>query len=133
MTINSMSQEQRTYYLLKKGMDASSYRSKVISNNTSNFNTPGYKRHYVTFEDSLNNSMDNLSMKITKGQHINDGISYGDIKEEVDRTSSMRTDGNNVDLDHEMVNKSSNALMYSALITQANNKLSTTKYVINGR
>lgn len=133
MTINSMSPEQRTYYLLKKSMDTSSYRSKVISNNISNFNTPGYKRHYVTFEDSLNNSMDNLSLKTTKNQHINDGISYGDIKEEVDRTSSMRTDGNNVDLDHEMVNKSSNALMYNALITQANNKLSTTKYVINSK
>ncbi len=45
----------------------------------------------------------------------------------------MRTDGNNVDIDNEMVNNSANALMYNALVTQVNNRLATTRYIINGR
>jgi flagellar basal-body rod protein FlgB len=44
----------------------------------------------------------------------------------------MRADGNNVDLDVEKVNQAANTLMYNALVTQANSKLSASKYVITG-
>lgn len=64
---------------------------------------------------------------------MNDGVEFGQVKEEVDNSTSMRTDGNNVDIDNEMVNNSANALMYNALVTQANNRLATTRYIINGR
>ena len=49
-----------------------------------------------------------------------------------DKSTSMRTDGNNVDMDLEKVNQASNTLMYNALITQANSKLNMTKSVISG-
>jgi flagellar basal-body rod protein FlgB len=44
----------------------------------------------------------------------------------------MREDGNNVNIDSEMTNQAANSLMYNALITQINNRLSNTRTVING-
>ncbi len=133
MRVEDMSNSQWVNDLLKKSMDASSYRGKVTSNNIANYNTPGYKRHYVTFEETLKDNLNNINMKLTKEKHINDGSEFGQVKEEVDDSTSMRTDGNNVDIDNEMVNNSANALMYNALVTQANNRLATTRYIINGR
>ncbi|EJO5346030.1 flagellar basal body rod protein FlgB [Clostridium botulinum] len=133
MRVEDMSRSQLVNNLLKKSMDASTNRSRVISNNIANYNTPGYKRHYVTFEETLKENLNNMSMKTTKEKHMNTGMEFGQVKEEVDNSTSMRTDGNNVDVDNEMVNNSANTLMYNALVTQANNRLATTRYVINGR
>lgn len=133
MRVEDMSSSQLVNNLLKKSMDASSYRGRAISNNIANYNTPGYKRHYVTFEETLKDNLNNINMKVTGEKHMNNGSEFGQVKEEVDNSTSMRTDGNNVDIDNEMVNNSANALMYNALVTQANNRLATTRYVINGR
>ncbi|UUN83176.1 flagellar basal body rod protein FlgB [Clostridium botulinum] len=133
MRVEDMSSSQLVNDLLKKSMDASSYRGKVISNNIANYNTPDYKRHYVTFEETLKDNLNNINMKVTAEKHMNDGVEFGQVKEEVDNSTSIRTDGNNVDIDNEMVNNSANALMYNALVTQANNRLATTRYIINGR
>lgn len=133
MNIKGLSQDQLTYNLIKKSLDATSTRSKVISNNIANFNTKGYKRKYVTFEESLNQSIDNLELKNTDEKHMQYGSEYGDIKTETDSTTSIRSDGNNVDVENEMTNEAANTLMYDALMTQLNSRLSAEKYVINGR
>ncbi|EDT83605.1 flagellar basal body protein, partial [Clostridium botulinum] len=43
MRVEDMSSSQLVNDLLKKSMNASSYRGKVISNNIANYNTPDYK------------------------------------------------------------------------------------------
>jgi len=132
MAINDISVDKKVYELLKQGLNASSLRSKVSANNIANINTKGYKRSYVTFEDSLKNSMGNAELLTTDERHINLEGS-GNIKVLKDNATSMREDGNNVDIDNEMVNQAANNLMYNALITQVNNRLSITKYVIEGK
>jgi flagellar basal-body rod protein FlgB len=133
VNVQNLSKDQLVYNLLKKGLDASSLRSKAISNNIANINTKGYKRQYVSFEESLKKNMDNLNLKTEDDKHIQDGSEYGEVKTETDSSSSMREDGNNVDVDNEMVNQSANTLMYNALVTQANSRLTMERYVINGR
>lgn len=133
MSLQNLSKDQLVYNLLKKGLDASSLRSRAISNNIANINTKGYKRQYVSFEESLKENMDNVNLKIEDDKHIQDGTEYGEIKAETDDSSSMREDGNNVDIDNEMVNQAANTLMYNALVTQANSRLTMERYVINGR
>ncbi len=49
-----------------------------------------------------------------------------------DDSTSMRTDGNNVDLDVEKVEQAANTLKYNTLIQSANGKLTNLKYVISG-
>lgn len=131
MNMVNISKSQEAYNLLKEGLNASSLRSKVIANNISNINTSGYKRYYVNFEDALKDSTKDIDMKTTKVKHMKAVDSSNPISIEQDNTTSTRQDGNNVDLDNEMVNQSANSLMYDALVTQINSRISLEKYVIN--
>lgn len=131
MEISNMSKNEYTYNILKKGLDAASERSTVIADNIANVNTKDYKRKYVTFEESLQNSVENLELKTTDEKHIKINGSVGDIQVKQDN-SNLKEDGNNVDIDNEMVNLAANNLMYNAMISQINTRISMTKEVING-
>ncbi len=133
MNMGSISKDQEVYNLIKKGLTASTERSKAIGSNIANVNTKGYKRKYVTFEESLENNMENIELKTTDDKHIKLQGNYGEIKTNTDNSTSMREDGNNVDIENEKTNQAANALMYMALIGQANSRLTSEKYVINGR
>lgn len=132
MNTNNLSNSSGVYSLLKKGLDASSLRGKVTANNIANINTKGYKKYTVSFEENLNKSIDSLDLKTTEEKHIKDSSETGDISVQQDTSTSMRQDGNNVDIDNEMANQAANQLMYNALISQVNSRLSLEKYVING-
>ncbi|MGN0144426.1 MAG: flagellar basal body rod protein FlgB [Clostridium sp.] len=147
MKIQSGSSEN-TYDLLKSGLKASNLRAKTIANNMSNINTKNYKRFNVVFEENLKKNSDSdfelrttnadhytaesSNLKRTKDKHLSDNINtYGNnIKIKQDNSTSMRTDGNNVDLEVEKVNQAANALKYNALITSINNKFNGFKTVI---
>lgn len=131
MDINKLSKDSQIYELLKKGLDAAALRSKASANNIANINTKGYKSFHVSFEESLKENVDTMNMKITDSKHINEGNEAGEIKLEKDMSSSIREDGNNVDIDNEMANQAANTLMYNALITQANSKIALQRYIIN--
>ncbi|GAA0085607.1 flagellar basal body rod protein FlgB [Clostridium sp. CTA-7] len=129
MNINN---NDKTLQFIKLGLDASSLRGKVIANNMSNINTKDYKKSYVSFEENLSKAKEDFSLKKTRENHLSGNLNDSLIKVETDKSTSMRTDGNNVDMDLEKVNQASNTLMYNALITQANSKLNMTKSVISG-
>lgn len=131
MNVSNVSTDDKAYALLKEGMDAASLRSKVHANNIANVNTKGYKSYYVTFEDALNDSTQKLDMYRTDPRHIDNVGSGSDISLKHDTDTSITSDGNNVDIDGEMVNQATNTLMYNALITQLNSKYSLTSYIIN--
>jgi len=105
------------YNLMKMSLDATDLRSKTIANNIANTNTPEYKRKYVTFEETLNNSMENKPK----------------IEVKTDTTSVVREDGNNIDLENEKVNQAATTLQYNALVNLTNIKLAMTKSIISGR
>lgn len=132
VNINGSSISENTYNLLKKSMDASALRGKVIANNIANINTKGYKKLYVTFEETLNDSMGENTLKTDNNKHLQTGSSSGEIAVQRDESTSMRQDGNNVDIDLEMTNQAANTLMYDALVKQVNSKLSLTSYIIGG-
>ena len=130
--INNLSNNSQTYELLKMGLDAASLRSKASANNIANVNTKEYKKYYVTFEESLRDQVDTLNLKTSNDKHISATSSNGEVKLEQDTTSSMNSDGNNVDIDIEMANQAANNMMYNALITQVNSRLSLERYIVNG-
>jgi len=107
--------------LLYRAMDAAALRQKIIANNVANANTPGFKRSYVTFEEHI---QDALAKRSISPQSFAPKIM-------TDRSTSMRDDGNNVDLDQEMVLMSANGIKYQALSQQLNDRLSLMRYVIN--
>lgn len=129
MSIVRMDSDTYTYNLIKRGLDVSSLRGKVIANNMANINTANYKKLNVSFEDTLRDVTNEISQS---GSVDTDKLDLGRVTVDKDTTSSMRSDGNNVDLDLEKANQAANTLLYNALVTEANNKLNMTKYVITG-
>lgn len=123
---------ESTYNLIKNGLNASSLRGEIISNNISNINTANFKRSYVSFEEQFKKSSGELSLKVTKNKHITDNKASGTAKVLKDESTSMRTDGNNVDLELEKTNQAANTMLYNALVTSANGKISNLRYVITG-
>lgn len=112
-----------TYKILKKSLDASALRQRVIAHNIANINTKGFKRSEVVFEEKLKEEL-----KRNKGLE-----NIGEIQPEVikDNSTSMREDGNNVNIDLEMANMSANNILYNTLVTQINTKLGIIRYVIS--
>lgn len=121
--------------LLNQAMNASDLRQKTISNNVANVNTPGYKVERVSFEDKLRKKTSGTEMDLTRtnSNHLFINGRKGNLEPEiVKRTdTSVKDNGNNVDLDYEMSEKAVNELYYSALQRQVNHELSQLNYVIN--
>jgi len=113
-----------TYKLLKKSLDASALRQRVIANNIANINTKGFKKSDVVFEETLKGEMK---------RYVNNPDTAKSVKPEVikDETTGFRQDGNNVDIDLEMSNMAANNIQYNTLVTQLNSRLSLLKYVIS--
>lgn len=108
------------FNLIPKAMDALSLRQTVISQNISNYNTPGYKRKYVEFEDELQKALDKeatLSLRVNNPAHINNTLLAEKIQAsvKVDDSKFLRDDGNNVDIDKEFTYMLENGLKYNAM------------------
>jgi len=119
--------------VLEQALSASSLRQKIISNNISNVNTPGYKKSEVLFEDMLQSVMtsDKLPMLQTNVRHL--PLQQANIptpKVNVIGNTSIRTDGNNVDIDVEMANLAKNSIYYSAVVQQLSSYFSGIKSAI---
>ena len=131
MGINSII-DDNSYDLMQKGLEATTLRAKTIANNIANINTKNYKKFSVVFEENLKKDSDSgFKLKKTNSKHISGTDEpIGQIQIKQDKSRSMRTDGNNIDIEIEKVNQAANTLKYNALITRINNKISTTKSVI---
>jgi len=110
-----------TTNFLKKALDGTWYRNKVISQNIANVDTPKYKRKSVVFEDYLKQELSsNKGLELTNNKHIPGIGTFKDYEPKVveDKSSSYRFDGNNVNIDVETGNLAKNTIMHEALIKQ---------------
>lgn len=120
--------------LLEKSLQTSSLRHKVISNNIANVNTPGFKRSEVPFDEILQKNMkqENLPMVRTHEKHLivtsNKQFEPSVLTES---NTSLRSDGNNVDIDVEMANLAKNNIYYDAFAQQISHYFSNLKSAIN--
>jgi flagellar basal-body rod protein FlgB len=95
-------EDRRLLDIIELCLNVSTLRHRLYSNNIANVDTPGYKKYRVAFEDFLRHALE-------------DGNT--DIEPRVYRITetSFRNDGNNVNLDEEIVLMNQNALRYQAL------------------
>lgn len=122
-SINKFS--EKTFLLLKKGIEANNHRYQVIANNIANADTPGFKRSVVTFEAQLKRAFEmendqSMQAVVTNEKHIpfKVPIDWKEVKSKtvLDYATSLRNDGNNVDIDRETTELSKTTLVYSALL-----------------
>ncbi|MDK2945269.1 flagellar basal body rod protein FlgB [Geotoga petraea] len=119
--------------ILPKAMDASLKKQQAIAQNIANYNTPNYKRKTISFEEELSKAVDNkdqLKLKTNKEQHLNNTLSLEKVqaKEVTQDETSIRNDGNNVDIDAEVADMVQNTLKYNGLtrmMTYAINRYNT--------
>lgn len=117
---------------------AANLRHNVISNNIANVNTPGFKKSEVAFESilaaELSPSNGKLKMIRTQEKHL-PMARVNAIAPQINEINSttMRTDGNNVDIDVEMADMAKNNIYYNANVRQLSGYFSGIKSVINGQ
>lgn len=120
--------------ILEQALSAASFRHKVISNNIANVNTPGFKKSEVTFEQQLEQALGGNNLKIAKthDRHFGFQATTG-VKPAAQTLSnySLRTDGNNVDIDIEMAELAKNSIYYDAIAQQLSRYFSSIKSAIN--
>ena len=97
-------------------------RQQVLANNLANANTPGFKRSDVDFHGALEQAFST--------QPTAQDVSATGFSVVTDRSTTMRADGNNVDVDTEMSNLSENTLDYQSLESVMASRISILKTAI---
>ncbi len=128
-----------TLDVLKKAMDASLLRQKVIAENIANVDTPFYKRKEVVFEDELKRALSKqksiLPLETTNKRHIKN-VEYNrlpDPKVKVVDDILFRRDLNNVDIEKELVDLAKNNILYTGLTRFVSTRFSMLRGAIKGR
>ncbi len=119
--------------LINKGMDASWLKNEVHAQNIANQDTPNYNAKYVEFDETFKRALLKLDEgsfhgRKTRDRHINIGAQDTDplnVRPLVaeDTVSTMRMDGNNVDVDAEMNEVAKNTIYYNSLANKATSEL----------
>ena len=110
-----------TQNVLDRALSGSSLRQSLLADDIANANTPGFTRSDVDFHAALSQAVDG-------------GIAPADVAfaPVTDSATSLRADGNNVDIDTEMANLSENSVEYQALVAVARTRLGMLQTVIGG-
>jgi flagellar basal-body rod protein FlgB len=126
----------RTTDLLQKGLDAAQLRHDVIANNIANIDTPGFKQSNVEFESYMKEALGGgggFEAKRTRPEHITFDGEEAAPKVVVDDSTTMRMDGNNVDIDKQMADMAKNSIWYDTLVEKLNGEITRLKLAIDGR
>lgn len=116
-------------HILEKKLDVCTLRQRVIANNVANVDTPGFKASHVELENTLRqalNHQDTLSLRKTDPRHIEPYLSTKAVHATmtIDKTTSLRNDGNNVDIDREMTDLAKNEIDYQTVAQLLSHKYS---------
>lgn len=115
------------YELAKSLLDASALRHEALATNLANIETPGFKR--LDLAPDFARQLETYSTR-------SDGHSPAALEPKIseDLTArAVRPDGNNVQLDHELLEMNRNSLEYDLLTQFASDSLKRLKSAITGR
>ncbi len=119
--------ERENYVLAKKLLDVSHARHQAISANLANVETPGYKR------TDLKADFAQELQKLASGNDVESIAQYEATFEKDFNSPNVRPDGNNVQMDSELLKMSENAMQYEFLTQYTANSMKRIKTAITGR
>lgn len=125
-----------SYSISKLALDGLSQRQNVISNNIANVDTPGYSAKTVDFKSVLKHVSEQngtIAMAATSPLHM--ASTTGSIRYiQTDRPGGTeRADGNNVDIDVELLDMSEAGIEYQAVSQAVSLKLQLLKAIAQSR
>ena len=100
-------------------------RQTVLANNLANVNTPGFKRSDVSFQGALADALQSSGGDTA----VVDATPFSTT---TDSSTSMRADGNNVDVDTESANLAKNQLLFDSVMAIDTKRLHTMDTAITG-
>lgn len=118
--------QRENYVLAKKLLDVSHAKQNAIASNMANVETPGYKRIDI---------QTNFDAQLKRAAGLNDleGIRDLQIRTVQDLNSpSQRADGNNVQIDQELLSMQKNAIQYEFLANYTSTSLNRLTTAITG-
>lgn len=134
--INKAIIQKTSIPVLKRMLDLSSLRHKLIASNVANVTTPGYKSKSIDFDAELRKAIKPQRMKIstTHPGHIplrssKESPPKVNVAEETDASNGV----NSVDIDREMGDLAQNQLVYELAAKLTSNKFKALKSAIRGR
>ncbi|MCM3637883.1 flagellar basal body rod protein FlgB [Sporosarcina luteola] len=122
-----------TISLLEQGLNFSSSKGKVISQNIANVDTPNYKSKHVDFKQMMQEAQSKpINAYRTNELHFDfsSKVSKPGIAKYADY--NYRQDGNGVDMDKEQADLAANQIYYNALVDRLNSKFNSLQNVIKG-
>ncbi len=128
----------RSVDLLHRGMNVAWMRQDVISNNLANAEVPNFKAQSVSYESFLRRAIDSekqpwFSQNLTNEKHIQARrpTDYRTIRPRVttDYLSTMKNNGNNVDVEKETLHLVKNQMSYELMTQAINHKFRMVKSV----
>jgi flagellar basal-body rod protein FlgB len=129
-------------YLLEKSLDVSTLRSKVIANNVANVDVPNFKRSEVDFESELRRVIDEreeisrgkFEARVSDPRHIpfneERGVRSIQPRINLDYSTTYRNDGNNVDIEKEIVDASKTQMVYNSTVQSISQNFKILKMVM---
>lgn len=127
----------RTDQLIKTALEGLTARQRTIADNVANVDTPEFKASRVSFEKALQQARGTvnnpLPMFKVPGAVEGPADAPPRIRPTVTQEADLgrRNDGNNVDIDAEMLELSDTNIRFNALIQVMSGKLNGLRYVIN--
>ena len=125
-----------SYQAVKQMLDMTSQRQEALAGNIANVETPGYRRVDLDktavsdFQAKMHAAAKSGDFSRTSAAHTGrDGVR---TTQDAD-ARSLRPDGNNVEIDHELLAMSQNTVEYGTLTEFASNSLKCLKMAITGR
>ncbi len=103
-----------------------SKRQQALGANVANMDTPGYRAKDFSFEEALTN----LQVSTTSGEHIAPADDNAHARM-FEVNSTVKENGNSVDLERELTEITKNALQYITLVQYLNQKIRTLRSSIN--
>ncbi|MCE9557679.1 MAG: flagellar basal body rod protein FlgB [Armatimonadetes bacterium] len=110
---------------LENALDRATTRQSMLTRNIANVNTPGYKRADIDF----NIELDDAVSRISGNKRFLSNHKDAQAQRESEATS-LRLDGNNVDMEREVFAMAETELRYQTLADMANRYFSGLKNVI---
>jgi len=123
-----------TFAILQKALDGTWQRQRAIANNIANHETPGYKAIKVSFEESLKREIEKLENGIPSKEQMAkslEAIRNSKIDISQDRSTAMRADRNNVDMDLENIEMAKAQIQYTYLTRSVTDMFARLRYAVS--
>jgi flagellar basal-body rod protein FlgB len=117
---------------LGRQMTRAVQRQAVAAGNLANLDTPGYRTRELRFDDALSAELGGAAMAATDPRHFGSPVSGPALPAEEEAAGlATRRDGNNVQLDRELLSMTRASADFSAAQTVLAAKFRLVRYAIN--